>query len=425
MYVLWPNIGFNKICSMLQIFTSLENIFEKCVSLMKSLNKRTALYILSLGLALILLLSRCISNGKPPMIPPIPTVIAQEITLKNVPLEYEYAGRAAGSKEVEVRARVSGTILERIYTEGQPVNQGDILFKIDPSPYQAKLSQAESRLKEAQANLEEAKKNWERATGLFDKKMSSAREKDQAQSTYEQALAKVQGADADLKSAQIDLDYTTVKAPISGITSHEVCSEGSLVTPTADHSLLTRIVQIDPIYVNFAYSESEALHQRHLINSGKPESVEHKKLTATIYSEDKTVQPKIGSVDFTDSVIDIQTGTIRARAVFSNPEKDLLPGQFVRIIISGITQPKVVILPKRAIMQGPEGTFVFVVTAENKADIRPVTLGLSTPQGQIIDKGLKEGDKVIVEGMIKVRPTQPVKIEKNKENEEPKAEPKT
>lgn len=355
---------------------------------------------------------------------PAPSVIVQEITLKDVPLEYEYAGRTAGSREVEVRARVSGTILKRTYTEGHSVNKDDVLFKIDPGPYQAKFSQSESKLKEAQANLQETKKNWERATGLFDKKMSSARERDLAQSSYEQAVAKVQGADADLKNVQIDLDCTTVKAPISGITSQEARSEGSLVTPTtADSSLLTRIIQIDPIYVNFAYSESEVIRQRHLIDDGKPGSVEHKKLVATIQTNDKTTQPKTGSVDFTDSFVDIQTGTIRARAVFSNSEKHLLPGQFVRIIVSGITQPNAIILPKRAIMQGPEGTFVFVVTPENKADVRPVTLGLSTTQGQIIEQGLKAGDIVIVEGMIKVRPGQPVQVEKNEK--EPKTELKT
>ncbi len=409
---------------MSQMLTSLKNIFEKYAPLLKSLNKKAALYILCLCLALVLLLSRYVGGGKTPMAHPAPSVIVQEITLKDVPLEYEYAGRTAGSREVEVRARVSGTILKRTYTEGHSVNKDDVLFKIDPGPYQAKFSQSESKLKEAQANLQETKKNWERATGLFDKKMSSARERDLAQSSYEQAVAKVQGADADLKNVQIDLDCTTVKAPISGITSQEARSEGSLVTPTtADSSLLTRIIQIDPIYVNFAYSESEVIRQRHLIDDGKPGSVEHKKLVATIQTNDKTTQPKTGSVDFTDSFVDIQTGTIRARAVFSNSEKHLLPGQFVRIIVSGITQPNAIILPKRAIMQGPEGTFVFVVTPENKADVRPVTLGLSTTQGQIIEQGLKAGDIVIVEGMIKVRPGQPVQVEKNEK--EPKTELKT
>lgn len=408
---------------MSQMLTSIKNVFEKYAPLLRSLNKKTALYILCLCLALILLLSRYVGGARTPMAHPAPSVIVQEITLKDAALEYEYAGRTAGSREVEVRARVSGLILERTYSEGHPVNKDDVLFKIDSGTYQAKLTQTGSKLKEAQANLEEAKKNWDRASDLFSKKMASGREKDQAQSTYEQALAKVQGADADLKSVQIDLDYTTVKAPISGITSQEARSEGSLVTPTADNSLLTRIVQIDPIYVNFAYSESEVISQRRLIDDGKPGSVEHKKLVATIQMSDKTAQPKTGYVDFTDSFVDLQTGTIRARAVFPNPEKDLLPGQFVRLTVSGITQPNAVILPKRAIMQGPEGTFVFVVTADNKTDIRPVTLGLSTSQGQIIEQGLKAGDIVIIEGMIKVRPGQPVQVQKNEKKEESKTEP--
>jgi membrane fusion protein (multidrug efflux system) len=403
---------------MTQVPAFLENTLKKGVLLAKSLNKRTILYILCLGLALVLLLSRCVDGKKPPMMPPAPLITVQEILLKDVPLEYEYAGRAAGSREIEIRSRINGIILERTYIEGQSVNKDDVLFKIDPGPYQAKLSQAQSRLKEIQANFQEAKKNWERILGLFDKKIASTREKDQAQSAYEQAVAKVQGADADVKSAQIDLDYTTVKAPISGITSQEACSEGSLITSTADHSLLTRIVQIDPIYVNFSYSENEVLRQRHLMNDGKQESLESKKLVATMQTGDKTVPLKTGYVDFTDSFVDIQTGTVRARAVFPNPEKNLLPGQFVRITVSGISQPNAIILPKRAIMQSPEGTFVFIVNGENKADIRPVILGLSTSQGQIIDKGLEKGDVVIVEGMIKVRPGQLVQIEKDRKKAE-------
>ena len=206
-----------------------------------------------------------------------------------------------------------------------------------------------------------------------------------------------------------------MKAPITGITSQEAVSEGSLIESTFNPTLLTRIVQIDPIYVKFSYSESEILKHRHLVTSRQEKAPSNEKLVATLRFGDGTTYPVKGDVNFTDSIIDPQTGTVQARVVIPNPDGNLLPGQFVRVTISGLTEPDAFIVPKRAIMQGPMGPFVYTVSAESKTVISPVSLGLSTPQGQIIEKGLKAGDKVITDGMIKVRPGAPVAIEKPKE----------
>ncbi|MBY0281271.1 MAG: efflux RND transporter periplasmic adaptor subunit [Alphaproteobacteria bacterium] len=353
-----------------------------------------------------------VKGGQGPMTPPPPKVIVQEMSPKDVPLEYEYAGRVSGSREIELRARVGGILLERTYAEGQAVKQGDILFKIDPASFQAKADQAEAKLKEEQATLKQTEQGWQRVLDLHTKKMASTREKDEAVSAFERAKAKVQGAEADFKRAKIDLDYTTVKAPISGITSQEAVSEGSLIDATFNPTLLTRIVQIDPVYVKFSYSESEILRHRHLVTSRQEKAPLNEKLVATLRFGDGTVYPVKGDVNFTDSIIDPQTGTVQARAVIPNPESNLLPGQFVRITISGLTQSNAFIVPKRAVMQGPMGPFVYLVNAEGKAAMQPIALGLSTSQGQIIEKGLKAGDKVITDGMIKVRPDTPVTIEK-------------
>ncbi len=350
-----------------------------------------------------------------PMMPPPPGVIVQEMNPKDVPLEYEYAGRISGSREIEVRARVGGILLERAYAEGQAVKQGDILFKIDPAPFQAKADQVEAKLKEEQAGLKQAEQGWQRVSDLHTKKMASTREKDQALSDFERAKAKVQAAEADFKRAKIDLDYTTVKAPISGITSQEAVSEGSLIDATFNPTLLTRIVQIDPIYVKFSYSESEILKHRHLVTSRQEKAPSNEKLVATLRFGDGTTYPIKGDVNFTDSIIDPQTGTVQARAVIPNPDGNLLPGQFVRVTISGLIEPNAFLVPKRSIMQGPMGPFVYLVNTEGKTAIQSVSLGLSTSEGQIIEKGLKTGDKVITDGMIKVRPGAPVTIEKPKE----------
>ncbi len=331
-----------------------------------------------------------------PQMPP-PAVSVIEIQPANLPLSYEYAGRTTGSREVEIRARVSGILLKRAYTEGQPVKQGDVLFRIDPAPFEAELAQA-------QARLTQTERDWKRAEALIKEKALSPREYDEAKSAYEQARAAV-------KTARINLDYTTVTAPISGITSKESLSEGSLVS--ADTSLLTTLAQLDPIYVDFSIPDSEAIAQRQQLASGALTAQADGKLTAEVFFGDTRKEPYIGHVNFTDSVIDPQTGTVRARAVLPNADNAILPGQFVRVNISGLVLQNAITIPDAATMQGPMGTFVYTVLTEGdttKAAITPVVLGALADKQRIVTSGLKAGDKVITEGMIKVQPDAPVTI---------------
>ena len=348
------------------------------------------------------------------MIPPAPQVVVQEMVTRDVPLDYEYPARTAGSREVEIHARASGILIERNYPEGKLVKQDDILFKIDPQPFQAKVAQAEAQLKGGQASLKQAQQDWERVSDLYAKKMASARDKDRAVAILEEAKAKVEAAEADLKVAQINLGYTTVKAPITGITSQEGYSEGSLVDP-ATRSLLTRIVQIDPLYVRFSISDADVFKNHALITQ--------ERLPVTLKLADGSAYPIKGYVNFSDSTIDPKTGTVHARAIIANPDGRLLPGQFVRVTVSGLSQPNAILLPKKAIMQGPDGPFVYLVTPENKAAIQPITLGQSAAEGQIIERGLKAQDKVIIEGMIKVRPNAPVRIAKPEDTKDKGTKP--
>jgi membrane fusion protein, multidrug efflux system len=319
--------------------------------------------------------------------PPPPQVTVQEVSPSTVPLSFEYAGRTAGSREVEVRARVSGILLKRNYVEGQRVMQGSVLFTIDPEPYKAALAQAEARFKETD-------RDWQRVSKLYAQKAVSGRERDQVLSAYEQAKAA-------LVTAQLNLGYTTVTAPITGITSQEARSEGSLVQAGTDSSLLTKITQLDPVYVHFAYPDAEILKQDNGEN----------RLKVELLFGNGSAYPHEGYVDFTDSIIEAETGTVRARAVVPNPDATLLPGQFVRVVVKGIERKNAVVIPEQAIMQGPQGTFVYTVTAQGKAAIQPVVLGSSSDKGRIVEQGLKSHDRVIIEGMIKVRPDQPVQVE--------------
>lgn len=339
---------------------------------------------------------------KPDAAPQVPPAHVGVTTVQpqDVPVTFDYAGRTAGFREVEIRARVSGILQQRAYSEGQRVNKGDLLFRIDPAPFEAALGSA-------QANLTQTSRDWARVNELFEEKAVSARERDQALSAYQQAQAAA-------KTAKINLDYTTVTAPITGVTSSEQMSEGSLVV--ADQSLLTRLTQLDPLYVNFAYPETEDMERKQALAAGRIAQPEDGKLTAEIRFGDGTVAPQVGAIDFTDSIIDQQTGSIKVRATLPNPDGAILPGQFVRVVVKGFVRKGALTVPDQSVMQSAQGTFLWVLDADGKAQIRPVTLGdLVTVDGKqlrVIDTGLNAGDRVISDGMIKVMaPGTPVVVD--------------
>lgn len=327
-----------------------------------------------------------------PQMPPA-EVVVHTVAPKDVPLTFEYAGRTAGSREVEIRARVTGILQKRAYTEGQKVKQDDVLFEIDPAPFAAELA-------DAQAAFSRSESDWKRAGLLVKEKALSAREFDEAKAGYEQAKAK-------LDTAKINLGYTMVTAPISGVTSQESMSEGGLVV--ANQTLLTRLTRLDPMYVNFSTPDEELLLQRRMVASGEYGMPEDGKLRAEIRFGDGGVYKEEGTVDFTDSLIDPQTGTVSNRAVVPNGEDILLPGQFVRVVVKGFVRKNAIAIPDQAVMQGPQGPFVYVVV-DDKAAVRPVVLGVLAGSDRLVKDGLKAGDQVIVEGMIKTRPDAPVKI---------------
>ena len=341
--------------------------------------------------------------------PPAPEVGVVAVQPRDVAVENEYAGRTAGYREVEVRARVIGILQKRTYVEGQRVKAGDVLFQIDPAPFAVALARAQARLQDAEAQLRQAERDWTRVAALYEENAISARERDTSQSNLDLARANLAAAKTDVDAARIDLGYTRVEAPVSGVTSLEVRSEGSLVGPGAADSLLTRITQLDPLYVNFSYPDADALRQRALLASGKLSMAGEERLAAELRFGDGSVYGHEGYISFTDSTIDPATGTVRARAVFPNPEASLLPGQFVRIVPKGLVRKDVIVIPQAAVMQGPQGTFVYLVGDDDKAKVQPVTTGAAIGADWLIEEGLKPGDRVIIEGVIKVRPGEPVK----------------
>ncbi|MCE5364499.1 efflux RND transporter periplasmic adaptor subunit [Pseudomonas anguilliseptica] len=343
--------------------------------------------------------------------PPAPEVVVETVKAESLPLELEYSARTAGFREVQVRAQVSGILQERTYLEGSQVKKGQVMFRIDSRTYQAALSRAKGALAQEQARYRQTERDLKRIRELQKKGFASESELDNAVSNFEQSKANIQAAEAEVQSKQIDLDYTTVKAPISGITSKETVSEGSLVVagdPNA--SLLSNITQLDPIYVNFAAPDSDVESVRSGLQNGSLMLPEDGKMSVQIKLGDGSLYPLEGKVDFTDSLVDRGTGTVSARAVVPNPDQKLLPGQFVRVQVKGLSIPNAMTLPERAIAQGPGGTFVYVVDEGGVARMRQVTTGHTAKGRWVIVSGISAGDRVIVEGLPKVRPDTPVKV---------------
>jgi membrane fusion protein, multidrug efflux system len=360
-------------------------------------------------LALALLGVGCDKPSPPPK-PEPPEVGVVIVQPRSVPAIYEQVGQTAGFREVEVRARVAGILQKRLYREGFPVKEGQPLFQIDPEPFKAKLDQARGQMRQQEANLERARADRDRIEPLFRENAVSRKDFDDARSAYENALAAVDAARAQVREAELNLGYTLVTAPIAGIASKEAMSEGSLVATSGDASLLTVISQLDPMFVNFSFSESEKLRYDQELHSGRIVAPPGRRAEARVKLADGRDYGRSGFVDFADSRIDPATGTIRARAEFPNPEGELLPGQFARIALIIGTLQDALIVPERAITQQQATRLVLVVNAQNVVEPRPVKLGRRLPGNEVeVVAGLVPGDRVIVDGLMKARPGSPVR----------------
>ena len=339
------------------------------------------------------------------------TVAAVKVEPQNIPLSFEFAARAQGSKETEVRARVGGILLKRNYVEGSQVEEGSVLFQIDPEPFKVTLNQAKAKLAQVNAELKNAETQWQRTEKLYKEKYASEKARDDARANLDSLAASAQLAQAEVDAAQLNLDYTTVKAPISGITSMEVQSEGSLISATGDSSLLTHITQLDPIYVIFSASENEMLSLTNMVDRGLIRNPENKnEIKAKVRFGNDVMYPLEGEINFMNPNVDQKTGTIKLRAVFPNPEARLRPGQFLRLIMEGLTRIDALVVPQEAVMQASDGAFVYRVNEKGVVESVSVQTGLTTKDGGwIIDSGLKPGDVVIVSGVMKIRPGMTVK----------------
>ena len=336
----------------------------------------------------------------------IPTVDVVKLQPENIPLSFEFSARAQGAKETEVRARVGGILLHRNYVEGSKVEEGQVLFEIDPAEFIVSLNKAKATLAQAQAELVQTESQWKRIQKLHQQGYASGKDYDDAKARYESSKAAVQSAEAEVEARQLDLDYTKVTAPISGLTSMEVQSEGSLISATGDASLLTRITQLDPIYVIFSTTENELWSLTNMVERGLIKNPENKsEIKAKVKFSDDTTYKEEGEINFINPTIDKNTGTIKLRAVFPNPDTRIRPGQFVRLVMEGLTRINALVIPQEAVMQSSSGSFVYRVNDNGLVELVSVIPGLTTKDGGwIIDEGLKEGDMIVSGSIMKLRP---------------------
>jgi membrane fusion protein (multidrug efflux system) len=321
---------------------------------------------------------------------------------------YEHTAQTAGYREVEVRARVTGILLKRHYKEGAPVRKGETMFTIDPAPFQVAVARAEADLGVANARLEQAKRDVARLKPVLEAKAVSQKELDDAVSGARVAEAETRSVQARLNEARLNLGYTRVEAPISGMTSRAAVSEGTLVS--GPNVLLTTVTQTDPMYVIFGIPDRELLAIRRHVEEGRLKLPAGNRFKVSVKLADGSVYKETGVLGFTDVRVNAQTGTSEARAELSNHDNVLRAGEFVRVTLEGAVRPAAIVVPQRAVLEGPKDKFVYVVNAESKVEPRPVQVGEWAGDGWVIESGLKPGERVVLDGVMKIGPGAPVQV---------------
>jgi membrane fusion protein (multidrug efflux system) len=337
-------------------------------------------------------LAACGHSGPPPSDPIAVTTV--QVATRSVPVILESVGRTEGSKEVEIRARVSGIVQKQMYAEGSFVRAGSPLFQIERAPFEIALAQAKAAADQAEATAEQAKRETDRVGGLYKNAAVSKRTAEEAATSARSAEAQLAAARAQVREAELNLSYTSVSAPIAGVTGRALHSEGSLVTANTDSSLLTRMSQTDPLWVRFALSESE--HEE--LRRANPE----KSVVELVFANGDTYEAR-GRMNFNASTVDDALGTVQLRAEFPNPKLQILPGQFVTVRVDAGMQD-VIAVPQTAVLQGNQGRFVWTLGADGKATQRAVETGEWVNNDWIIRKGLNAGDTVILDNLMKLSP---------------------
>ncbi len=378
---------------------------------------------LAAALATAILLSGCQKEDEQPAAAAFPPSAVAVFTTKTetLPITNELPGRITATRVAEVRPRVSGIVVERVFQQGSKVNEGDVLYRIDPAPFRVQVEKAEATLRRAQSVRQQAQQKADRQEQLRKANVVAAQQFDDASALLAAADADVAIARAGLAAAQLDLQYADVTAPISGRIGRALITEGALVSANSSENLAT-IQQLDPLYADFTQSATDLIRLRKALEEGKMMSG-NEEAEVQLVLDDGTVYEHKGKLLFSEAAVDATTGQVTLRGEFPNPDNDLLPGMYVRVQVQQGVEKDAITVPQQAVQRNNAGqSQVYVVTADKKVEFRNVTLGRTVGTRWQVTSGLKADEKVIVEGFQKIGPGAPVEPTDWDPNAKPAAE---
>jgi membrane fusion protein (multidrug efflux system) len=375
----------------------------------------------SMALVLALAVSGCEKKDeKRPMAGRGPTeVTVVTIASGDVPVTTEYIAQIQSSRLVNIQARVDGFLDRRVYTEGEVVKEGQTLFLMDPKPFKVQLDQAKAALAGQEAACETARANLARVKPLTQLNALSQKDLDDAVGQFHTAEAAVAQAKAEVESAKLKLSYTTITSPVNGITSSAQQTDGTYINQ--QNSLLTTVSVLSPMWVNFSLSENQMQKIHTQMAKGLLRMPKDGNFLVEVVLPDGSLFPYTGKITFAEPSYNPQTGTFLIRASVDNPDGQLRANQYVRARVKGVIRPNAILIPQRAVQQGPKGHFAWVVSKENQAQMRPIDVGDWYESDWFIDEGLQAGEQVVVDGVLALRPGAPVTTKPYLGTQEPTA----
>jgi membrane fusion protein, multidrug efflux system len=372
-------------------------------------NHRTLSSIGLIVAILVLSLNGCVKEeraaAQPRVAPPAPVLVAA-VLLKDVPVQIRAIGTVEPLSTVTIKSRVSGELQKVHVTPGQDVKAGDLLFEIDPRPFETALHEAQARLDRDKAQASNAQIDADRMAGLLKTSVATREEADRAKFTYESAQATVRADEAAIENARLQLEYAKIRSPVDGRAGEIITHQGNIIR--GDDTQLLTIRQVRPIYVTFSVPEQDLQDVRRYSQAGQP-------LVDAIVPPES--QPsETGKLSFIDNQVDTETGTIRLKATFDNTDRRLWPGQFVQVILKLTVESNLTVIPTRAIQNSQQGTFVYVVKDDLTFEMRSVKVGRAIGDDSVIDGGLKAGEQVVTDGQLRMDPRiKGAKVQVNRE----------
>lgn len=361
--------------------------------------------------AVLLALVGCSKEAAAPEARPAPQVTVLTVQGQDIPFTPSFVAQTESSRQVNIVARVSGFLDRIAYQEGELVKEGQLMFQLDPKPFQAQLEAARGALQSQQARYATALANLGRVKPLAEQNALSQSDLDRAQGEHDSAKAAVYSAQASLTQAELNLGYTTIRSPVTGLAGRALQRQGAFVNSMAESANLTYVAAIHPIWVSFSISQNQAARWAEEARLGQVRQPKGLDYEIDLVMPDGTPFPQKGRINFADPSFSPDTGSFTVRAVLPNPKMEMRPGMFVTALMKGAVRPNAIVVPQLAVQQGSNGHLVYVVNAQGVAELRPVVVGdYVGEKNMVVTSGLKPGDRVIVDGVLKVAPGQPVKI---------------